>query len=378
MAYENGPTTQYNSFNAGVIPNDVYGVSINWYVNRTPLFSRLPRLGVGSAQFLITNDDYRPRTFAIGADLNDTTDVTLTYPSTASLEVGDVVEIGSEKVLVTAVPSSTTATITRAYAGSTEAAHTSGDAAYLITNTRTGAEVDVTAVSRIPSTVVQNVQTIQHAYSVGGALQADTNYVAGGEQTPLQRDVMMATQHVVDDYEGGAYYGTGVALAGATTKPAMKGLRTLITTNNTTSPTNANAYKPDDLIRDTVQACYSHGGNPNILIVSTDFLSGLAKWGHAAMRINAGSTVFGTPIDLFEAPFLNGISIIPAPLLRAGTCICLSGAEVRNRIRRPMFDKPRGSRGDAFEGDIIMDGAIELDNQAHHAWVSGITAFSAS
>jgi hypothetical protein len=114
------------------------------------------------------------------------------------------------------------------------------------------------------------------------------------------------------------------------------------------------------------------------MFVSTDFLGGFAVWGHAAMRLEAGANVYGTPIDLFEAPFLSGINIIPAPLLLAGTAICISAPEARVRLKRPMIDKPRGSRGDAMEGDIIMEGAIELDNEAHHAFVSGITAFAAA
>ena len=65
-------------------------------------------------------------------------------------------------------------------------------------------------------------------------------------------------------------------------------------------------------------------------------------------------------------------------MLRPGTAICLCDPEVRIRLKRPMIDKPRGSRGDAFEGDIIMEGAIELDNEAHHAWVTGVTAFAAA
>jgi hypothetical protein len=114
------------------------------------------------------------------------------------------------------------------------------------------------------------------------------------------------------------------------------------------------------------------------MLVSTDFLTGFAVWGHAVQRLDAGATAFGTPIDLFEVPFLSGISLVPAPLLRPGTAICLSGPEVRIRLKRPLFEKPRGSRGDAVEGDFIMEGAIELDNEAHHAWVNGITAFAAS
>ena len=32
------------------------------------------------------------------------------------------------------------------------------------------------------------------------------------------------------------------------------------------------AYKPSDLVRDTIQACFNGGGNPSVMLVSTDFL----------------------------------------------------------------------------------------------------------
>lgn len=375
--YEGGPLTQYSAFNAGVIPSDVFGVAINWFVNRTPLISRLPKLPTGSPQFLITNDNYRPRSNPMndsGGIDNSTTTMGVTDGSI--FDVGDVVQVESEYMLVTAI-SSNNLTVSRAYAGTSAASHADALPVYLVSNTRTGAEVNVTSVSRIPVAVTQYCQTVQHAYQVGGSLQADANYVSGFS-TPLDRDRMLAMQHTMDDFESASYYGKGVVLAATSTRPMQKGLATLLTTNNVTSPTNAAAYKPSDLVRDTLQACFNGGGNPTVLLVSTDFLSGFAVWGHAAMRLPAGANVFGTPIDLFEAPFLSGVSIIPAPLLRSGTAIALSDPEVRIRLKRAMMDKPRGSRGDAFEGDIIMEGAIEVDNEAHHAWVSGVTAFAAA
>ena len=375
--YDSGIVTPYNSVNSGVIPQDVFGVAINWFVNRTPLTARLPKLAVGSASFLITNDNYRPRSDVLTAANSDTSTATVTVADTSRYTVGDVIEVDTETFLVTAISSSTVLAVTRGYAGSSAATHSNGATVYLLTNARTGGEVDISAISRIPTPVTQYVQTIQHAYQVAGSLQSKTNYVSG-LGTPLQRDKMLAMQNCMDDFEGASYYGKGVALAASTTKPGMKGLRTLISTNNTTSPTNAAAYKPSDLIRDTIQKCFDGGGNPDLLLVSSDFLTGMATWGHAVQRLDAGATVFGTPIDVFEAPFLTGVSIIPAPLLRSGTAICLTSAEVRDRIARPLVDKPRGSRGDAEEGDMIMEGAIELDNEAHHAWVSGITAFAAS
>jgi hypothetical protein len=46
-------------------------------------------------------------------------------------------------------------------------------------------------------------------------------------------------------------------------------------------------------------------------------------------------------------------------------------------MKRNEFWNPRGSRGDAVEGDWIAEGAIEVENEQHHAWLEGITAFSA-
>ena len=48
------------------------------------------------------------------------------------------------------------------------------------------------------------------------------------------------------------------------------------------------------------------------------------------------------------------------------------------RMKRNEFWNPRGIRGDSFEGDWMAEGAIEIENPAHHAWVEGITAFSAT
>ena len=105
---------------------------------------------------------------------------------------------------------------------------------------------------------------------------------------------------------------------------------------------------------------------------------GLATWGQAVMRINAGTNVFGTPIDVFEAPFLGGVTIIEAPLLKPFTAVALTSSEVRMRMKRNEFWNPRGTRGDSFEGDWMAEGAVEIENPSHHAWVEGVTAFSAN
>lgn len=373
------PLTPYDAMTAGVIPSDVYGIAINWFVNRAPLFSRLNKLPVGSQDFLITNDKFRPRSANLNAAFSDTSNTAATFADATIFDVGDVIQVDNELMLVTAITNSTTLAVTRGYASSTAATHTNATTAYLITNTRTGAETEAAAMSRIPTTVTQSCQTVMHAYRVGGSLQSTDNYVSP-MGTPLDRDRMLAMQHVADDVESACYYGTRLSYGSSSgARAMMAGLANLIVTNKVTSPTNSSAYKPSDFVKDAIAKCFSNGGSPNVALVSaSDFMEGLTIWGQALVRLDAGATTLGVSIDAFAAPFLDDLTIIPAPLLRSGTAIVLTASEVKMRVKRPLFDKPRGSRGDATEGDMIWEGAIELDNEAHHAFVSGIGAFSAS
>ena len=61
----------------------------------------------------------------LGADLT-VSGVTLTNTIASTLAVNDVVQVDQEFMLVTACPTSTTNTVTRAYAGSIAAVHSSG------------------------------------------------------------------------------------------------------------------------------------------------------------------------------------------------------------------------------------------------------------
>jgi hypothetical protein len=194
---------------------------------------------------------------------------------------------------------------------------------------------------------------------------------------------------MVDDIENCCYYGIAQAPTADSGNPdtattaKMNGLRSIFQTNNIssltgTTPINAAAYGATDLVRDTLQAARSGGGDPDLLIVSTNFMSGFATWGQAIQRVPAGETAFGTPINVLEAPFLHGVTIVEAPLLRPFTAIALTSSEVYIRNKRNPYWQLRGSRGDMVEGDWIAEMAIEVVNESHHAWVEGITAFSAN
>jgi hypothetical protein len=366
--------------NQAEIRNNIYVVASNWFVNRCPLVTRIPRVPAGSTTFTVVSRSFRPRVTSL-ANAVATADTQISLADVSPYMNGDVLELASgERVELIGDPILATNTIPvrRGAEGTTPGAGLANDTVRLIGNSRTGAEINQNGVSLKPIGVTQYCQTWQHPVQIGGSLQASSAFdTYPGARTPFEQYKMDALQNLMDDMEYSSYYGRGEDPAVAA-RPKQKGLRALLTANLTTNPINAGAYKPTDFIRDTLQQCRINGGDPDVLLVSSNFMTGLATWGQAVQRIDAGVNVFGTPIDVFEAPFLGGVSLIEAPLLKSGTAICLTSSEVRMRMKRNEFWNPRGVRGDAYEGDWIAEGAIEVDNQGHHAWIEGISAFSAT
>ena len=379
--FTQGIQNPFSQLGAIVVP--IEGVAVNFMVNRNPLFARLMKPPKGAQSFKVASNAYRPNSTTMnnGGTLNNSA-TTLTVVDASIFLQGDVIEIDTESMLINADPNiaNNTISLTRSYAGTSAASHNDLGTVWQIGNSRTGGEVLQNAMTRLPQITTQYLQTFQHPYQISGALASDTAFaLPPGMANVVGFFRSLGIQECTDDIERTCYYGYGNTPGQDTDRPQMLGIRALLSSNKTLSPTNFAAYKPSDLIRDTIQACLTGGGKVNLMLMSSDFIAGLAVWGMAVQRIDAGENAYGTPIDTFECPFLGaGVELVFAPLLRPGTVIALTKEEVMLGTKRPLFDKPRGSRGDAEEGDIIGEYGIEVHNQQHHAFVSGITGFSPS
>lgn len=371
----------YSDFQSQIV-NDIFVFSSGWYVNRCPLVTRLPRAPIGSTEFNIINRVVRPNTTTLAAAVADTVGTTLTLADASLFLNGDVLELASgERVEITADPnvSANTVTIKRGVEGTTAATQTSGSTVTLIGNSRTGSEVDQNAIALRPTVVTQYCQTFQHPVQVGGSLQATTNFqTQAGVSTPFDQYKMDALNNLMDDLERSSYFGKGES-GTVDGRPKQKGVKTLIAPSNVvTSPTNAGAYTATDLVRDLLSGPRANGGAPDVIFVSSNWMQAFAIWGQAILRLDAGTTNIGVAIDTFSAPFLGAVDIIEAPLLKPYTAFALTSQRARIRAKRNEFWSPRGNRGDAIEGDWIAEVAVELENPAMHAWLEGVTAFSAT
>jgi hypothetical protein len=368
--------------------NDVTVAVRNWFANRNPLVTRLPYVPVERVDFLMYTHKYRARSTTLGAPVTSSGQTAITTLDATFLMNHDVLQFvdsatgNTEYAQISGDPTSaTTFNVVRGSAGTTALPGVAnGSIVNLIGNSRNGSEVNQTGLTTVGVSRTQYCQTFQMPVQIGGSAQsARAQVMPGGIQTPFDFNMTVQLQNLVDDIENTCYYGLAQAPSSDNTVTAkMNGLRAIFQTNSTFSPTNGSAYGSTDLIRDTLQAARQNGGEPDLLVVSTNFMSGFATWGQAIQRIPAGETVFGTPINVLEAPFLHGVTIVEAPLLRPYTAIALTSSEVYIRNKRNPYWNLRGNRGDMVEGDWIAEMAIEVVNESHHAWVEGITAFSAN
>jgi hypothetical protein len=366
---------------AGVIPNEVFGIAINWFAPRVPLLFRLPKVPDGSPIYQMVGHKYRPRTTTLGAAITSSGATSIVLADNTSFMQGDVLQLASgEHVEIVADPNSdgVTITVNRGVETTTAATQSNGSAVRLVGNSRTGAENSPKAIQSVLTSVTQYAQTFQHPYTIGGGVLSNTLFpVAPGARTPLDQYKMDAMQNALDDISQSSYFGVGESAANATSGRAKQvGLRTLITTNKVTSPSDASAYKSTSFQRDFLTAPRKSGGYPNIVVLASNWMDAFATWAIPLQKIVQGQTTFGADITAFAAPFLGDVLIIEDSLLPNYTGFSLTEQECRFRFKRPLVDEPYGKIGDTAQGHMIAEGSIELDNEFHHAWVEGVTAFS--
>lgn len=363
----------YQSVNAGVVPNSLFWIAVNFFAPRAPLLSNLDKRPIDALQFDMATETFRPRTSTLGAGYTSAA-TSLVVADGTQFTVGDVLQVESERFLVTAV-SGSTLTVSGAFEGTTQANHANATAVTLITNARTGGDVDQLAINRTPTTTSQYLQTVQHAWQVAGNLDS-TGAFMGGAVNPTTYRRKQALQMVVDDLESAFYSGVGRKATSTVPNQTMKGLKYLFTTNNNLNPANKTAFKPSDLTSVMFNVALRAGGNPDTLLVGPSFQGAFQKWGWNQQFIRPRETALGVSVEEYYVPFMGGVRILLAPMLPDGAACMYSSQEVRIRVKRPIFEQPRGPRGDAKEGDVIGEMAIEVENESHGVWIEGVTGFA--
>jgi hypothetical protein len=234
------------------------------------------------------------------------------------------------------------------------------------------------------TTYTQYIQTFQRTVQVGGKAEAISRR---NGNLPAQAVSLFGYERALkltefaEEMEQTFYLGQGEApSAGGRTK--CKGIKALLPAGNVALPSEIGdeaAYTPLSFIRDVIMPSKLAGGQVDICLISTDWITGLAIWDTgAANAIPVGRTYFGEDIRSFRVPMFGNIEFIEAPLLPAGTAIGLTSGDIYiDSIREEFWQGPRqGDTGDLIEGEWIADMAPDLDNPSHHTWVEGVTGWA--
>lgn len=360
------------------------------FLSDAPLMLMMPSMPAKADQWQVTAGTVRPQTATLNAAIL-AGGTTLTLTDATPFQAGDILEMtatggaSTDRMLVTAVASSTTLTVQRGYEGTTAVANdnTGNRTIYLVGTASTGSEINKTAFRASPTTYNQRLQTFMYRVAVGGLTQAMPNVILpNGMPDLLTRDERTKMIEFLKDAQTSMYYGLGQTRGATTDRPTMLGLKGIITTyssgaNVTTS--TASGFTQQNLMTDLIQKCISGGGNPDLLVCSPDWATGFNLWGNGKQYITeqTNSAFLGIPVTRIYYPFGGRIlEIIFDYNLRSGTAICLTKSDIKTIEGRAIFYKPAGSRGDAIEGDFIGDYSIEVGHPGFHAWRQGVTGWA--
>jgi hypothetical protein len=368
------------------------------FINDCPLWSRLAHDHIGAPEYNIITYDVRQRPLTLASALTAVaalTTATVTFADTTQLQQGDVIEIFNtagtafERAEVIADSTATTVSLMRGVEGTTPVANDltapANNTAYLIGNSRTGAEVDQRASRSIRTLVAQHVQTYQFPVQVGGLVQAiDAIQLPPGMNSVFNLESVTKMQEFARDVEYTSYYGVGqrADVANATQRRKQVGLRQQIRNYNNGLNYRAGAggaYTRLNFVNDLIQKARNGQGNPDVLLVGLDAETAFATWTIGMQQIldSRQTQTLGITVEEYNTN-LGGrpLRVVPSSQIRPGTFIALTSRDLRFRVIREAFFQKRGFRGDAFEGDYIGDYCLELGHPAWHSMVEGITGYA--
>ena len=203
--------------------------SVNDELMKTPLLAILPKLPPSAGD--------EAKWYEQEAGIQDTTtSATISSAQTSVVEttlfarVGDIIQMDSEKIRVTAVaPSTKTLTITRAYDGTSAAIHSAGTTMKTVGNTQVGGATFTEDQSVRETEKTNYFQITTTSWKVTGSSKS-TNAVFGG--ATREREIKKCRLRHFAKIEKALIYNESAVKQAASTPGIAKGLAGFITTNS--------------------------------------------------------------------------------------------------------------------------------------------------
>ncbi len=211
-----------------------------------------------------------------------------------------------------------------------------------------------------------------------------------GRRSELAYQTAKKLKELKTDIESAFMGGNTAKVAGNdTTARVMGSIQTYLTSNTDFGATGADpagngaAARTDGTQRpftttilDAVLSdCFTNGGNPTMLIVGA-FNKGVASGfsGNATRQIDVKgnvNTVMNT-VDVYVGDFAT-LKIIPSRHVRTRDGLLLDPEYLKWAELRPTFQKDLAVTGDSMRKQIVVEGCIEVCNEAAHGIAADLT-----
>lgn len=317
------------------------------------------------------NDTYPDRTDALGAAIADTITTTMSVTTAANFQAGDVVLIDSEQIWISAM-SGTTATITRAFNGTTAATHLNAAVITRVSRARVdGADADNSPSSEVTSTS-NTLQIFQRTVNISRRALNKARYgIANLED--YQIDVYM--RELMMDLARAPYYGGRSSGTKNTVASSMGGFKQFITANVTyATSTGASGGTAQALTRDhiddTLQNIHSSGGDPKLCVTTAAAQRAINDFYEGFVQNERSEQLGGIIIKKLQNPISGSlIDIVVDRNCPAGQLWLLDTSKIAYYPFTPFFYERLSKTGDAVKGEIIGDYGFVVANGSWHGAV---------
>ena len=324
-------------------------------------------------------DTLRPRTTTMnhGGTLASG-DLAVTVTDSTLFKAGDIIQIDSEKIYVSAVnTSSHSLTIARGWGSTSAASHTdTTTVTYLFSAREEGAESNRTYYTT--PTVDYNYSQILHAELLISGSESDATSRYGiNDQYKYQLMKLLGgagsgngkqgrAGELMIDLEKTFFYGERVERA-AGTAGAMAGPKIYITTN---TQALASDYLTQDVLEDEIQSCWSVGGRPSLIICNAFNKRLISSWYAPSVRTERSERTGGVRIEQLETEF-GDLDLMLNRWCPADEVYILQPDLMGWVTLRDWFVEPLAKGGDYKKDQIVGEFGFVLTNEKANAIITG-------
>jgi len=310
-----------------------------------------------------------------------TIDVTGAGSSSAYIfTVGDVVRNSrtGENFLVTAIASSTSLTVTRAFGSTAAAAMVAGDGLFIVGNVNeenSGAR-NVNATRSTPQT--NYTQIFKTSIAVSGTEEASTLY--GGKDLPYQR-AKKGTEHALD-IERAFWFGQQkYDVTGTQGHPRRStgGIDEFITSGNSYVQNQGGPLTAPDL-NTFLREAFTYGNSTKMLFAGGIVLQAINEIARGQIQTKTGDTTYGVRISEWQTAF-GTVNIVHNPLFVedfAGSAYLLDMECFKYRYLEGRDTKlEMNIQANDVDGEVdqyLSEVGLERRQAPRHALLKGVTA----